>query len=173
MKKLVGAFLQIATLKMGPEDLPASRFLLGLVTAAYLLTGAASVSFYADSATAAVQQLAVDLGLTYGFFTLLLMLYRKGPRVLQTLTAILGTGALLSLIALPLTAWLQTLDSNASEAAAAPAIGIYLVVLWSIAVTGHILHRALDIPYVGGLIIGVVFFVFNLATFATLFPAEA
>jgi len=158
---------------MGPEDLPASRFLLGLVTIAYLLTGAASVSFYTDSAAAAAQQLAVDLGLTYGFFTLLLLLYRKGPRALQTLTAILGTGALLSLIALPLTAWLQTVDINASEGAAAPAIGIYLVVLWSIAVTGHILHRALDIPYVGGLIIGVVYFVFNLATFATLFPAEA
>jgi hypothetical protein len=173
MNKLVRAFVQIATLKLGPEDLPASGFLLGMVTAAYLLTGVASVSFYTDSAGEAARQLAVDLALTFGFFTLLLVLYRKGHRLLQTLTALLGTGALLSLIALPLTAWLQTLDMSATETAAIPAVGIYLIVLWSIAVTGHILRRALDIPYVGGLLIGVAYFVLNLATFARLFPAES
>ena len=173
MKKLVRAFVQIATLKLGPEDLPASGFLLGLVTAAYLLTGAASVAFYTSSAGEAALQLAVDLCLTFGFFTLLLVLYRKAHRLLQTLTALLGTGVLLSLLALPLTAWLQALDMSAAEGAPIPAVGIYLIVLWSIAVTGHILHRALEIPYVGGLVIGVVYFVFNLATFAKLFPAEA
>ena len=173
MKKLVSAFIDIATLRLGPEDLPASRFLLGLVTVAYLLTGATSVAFYTDSARAAVEQLTVDLGLTYGFFTLLLVMYRKKPRLLQTLTAVLGTGTLLSLVALPLTAWLQTVDPGAGDGATIAAVGIYLVVLWSIAVTGHILHRALEIPYVGGLVIGVAYFVLNLATFATLFPAEA
>jgi hypothetical protein len=65
------------------------------------------------------------------------------------------------------------MDPGAGESATIAAVGIYLVVLWSIAVTGHILHRALEIPYVGGLVIGVAYFVLNLATFATLFPAEA
>lgn len=173
MSKLVGIFFDIATLKIGPEDLPASRFLLGLATIAYLATGALSVALYADGFGEALQQLSVDLGLTVAFFALVLVLYGKRRRLLQTMTALLGAGALLSALALPLAAWLHWLESTGRPGATLPAAGIYLVVLWSIVVTGHIVHRALEIPFVGGLVIGLVYFVVNLATFATLFPAEA
>ena len=172
MIELFRAFLRIAVLRLGPEDLPDSRFLLGLATLGYLATGAVSVSLYADDAAEALQQLAVDLGLTVAFFCGILVLYGKRPRLLQTMTALLGTGALLSLAALPFTVWLRLLELTGRSGVAIPAVGIYFVVLWSISVTGHIVHRALDIPFVGGVIIGVVYFVLNLAVFASLFPAE-
>ncbi len=173
MTELLRAFLKIATLKIGPEDLPPSRFLLGLATALYLVSGAASVAFYADAAGDALLQLAVDLGLTVTFFGAIVVFYGKRQRLLQTMTALLGTGALLSLAALPFTAWLRLLEVTDRPGVAVPALGIYFVVLWSISVTGHIVHRALGIPFVGGLIIGVTYFVLNLATFAALFPPEA
>ncbi len=172
MIELFRAFLRIATLKMGPEDLPASRFLLGLVTAGYLLSGAASVALYTADAGEALLQLSVDLGLTIAFFGAVVVLYGKRPRLLQTMTALLGTGALLSLAALPFTAWMRMLEMTGRPGVGVPALGIYFVVLWSISVTGHIVHRALGIPFVGGLIIGVTYFVLNLATFASLFPSE-
>jgi hypothetical protein len=173
MSELFRAFLKIATLRMGPEDLPASRFLLGLVTAVYLVSGAASVALYTTDAGEAILQLAVDLGLTVSFFGGVVVLYGKRPRLVQTMTALLGTGALLSLAALPFTAWMRLLEITGQPGAGVPALGIYFVVLWSISVTGHIVHRALGIPFLGGLIIGVAYFVLNLAAFASLFPAEA
>jgi len=172
MIELFRAFLKIAILKMGPEDLPASRFLLGLVTAIYLVSGAASVALYTNDAGEAVLQLAVDLGLTVAFFGAIVVLYGKRPRLLQTMTALLGTGALLSIAALPFTAWMRLLEITGHAGVGVPALGIYFVVLWSISVTGHIVHRALGIPFLGGLIIGVTYFVLNLATFASLFPSE-
>lgn len=173
MGQIIQAFVSIATLRMGPEDLPASRFLLGLTLAAYLLTGGLSVSMYADSMADGVVQLVVDLAVLFGFFSLLLTLYRRQGRLLQTVIAVLGTGAFLSMLALPLSAWLRWEEAAGGAAAGYPAIGIYLIVLWSISVTGHIVHRALEIPYAGGLVLGVTYFVANLATFAYLFPAEA
>jgi len=173
MIELFRAFTRIATLKMGPEDLPASPFLLGLVTILYLVPGAASLALYATDAGEALLQLVVDLGLTVVFFGAVLVIYGRRTRLLQTMTALLGTGALLSLAALPFTAWMRLLEMTGRSGVAAPAIGIYFVVLWSITVTGHIVHRALGIPFIGGLIIGVVYFLLNLATFASLFPAEA
>jgi hypothetical protein len=172
MLQLVRAFYDIAILRLGPEDLPASRFLLGFAATAYLTTGVISVSFYARNASDAFLQLAADLGLLVAFITLLLVLYGKAARLGQTLTALLGTGALLALVALPLSVWLRWDDAN-GIGSGLPVAGLYLVVLWSIAVTGHILHRALEIPYVGGLVLGAAYFILNVATFAYLFPAEA
>lgn len=172
MLQLVRAFYDIAILRLGPEDLPASRFLLGFAAAAYLATGVISVSFYARNPSDAFFQLAADLGLLVAFVTLLLVLYGKAARLGQTMTALLGTGALLALLALPLSVWLRWDDAN-GIGSGLPVAGLYLVVLWSIAVTGHILHRALEIPYVGGLVLGAAYFILNVATFAYLFPAEA
>jgi hypothetical protein len=77
------------------------------------------------------------------------------------------------MLALPLSAWLRWEEAAGGAAAGYPAVGIYLIVLWSISVTGHIARRALEIPYAGGLVLGVVYFVANLAAFAYLFPTEA
>jgi hypothetical protein len=172
MLQLVRAFFDIAMLRLGPEDLPASRFLLGFAAVAYLVTGEISVSFYARDIGDAFLQLAADIGLLVVFVTGLLVLYGKAARLGQTMTALLGTGALLALIALPLSIWLRWDDAN-GIGSSLPVVGLYLVVLWSIAVTGHILHRALEIPFVGGLVLGAAYFILNVATFAYLFPAEA
>ncbi len=172
MTQIIHAFIAIATLRMGPEDLPASRFLLGLTLIVYLLIGGLSVSLYADSVTDGVRQLVVDIVVLFLFFFVLLSLYRRQARLLQTVIAALGTGAFLSMLALPLSAWLRWEEAAGGAAAGLPAVGIYLIVLWSISVTGHIIHRALEIPYVGGLVLGVFYFVANLATFAYLFPAD-
>ena len=107
MTQIIQAFIAIATLRMGPEDLPASRFLLGLTLIAYLLIGGISVSLYADSVADGVRQLAVDIVVLLLFFSALLTLYRRQVRLLQTIIAALGTGAFLSMLALPLSAWLR------------------------------------------------------------------
>ena len=81
----------------------------------------------------------------------------------------LGTGALLYVIRLPLDVWLGALPEGAP--ATVPAIFMLLLAIWSIIITGHILNRALEIPFIGGIVLGVAFFVMNVAAYATFFPA--
>jgi len=172
MKEIVQAFLDIALLRRGPEDLPASGFLLCLTGVAYLLTGALTVASYSRSTGDLVGQLTLDLGLMLAFFVVLLVINRKVARIEQTLTAVLGTGVVLAVVSLPLTIWLDAQGAQ-SEAAIFPAVGIYLLVLWSIGINGHILRRALEIPYVGGVVLAAGYFILNVAIFARVFPAAA
>lgn len=170
MAELIRAFFDITLRRRGPEDLPASGFLLGLVLGCYALVSGLGVAVYARSVADFSAQLALDLALFFGFFVLLLALYRRTGRLLQTLTALLGTGAMLSAIALPLLLWLRTEDPE-TPGAGVPALGMYLLVLWSLMVTGHILHRALEIPFVGGMVLALGYFTLNIAAFGYLFPA--
>jgi hypothetical protein len=172
MKEIVQAFLDIAMLRRGPEDLPASGFLLALTGVAYLASGALTVATYARSAGDFVAQLALDLVLMLVFFAALLAINRKAARIEQTLTAVLGTGAIVAILSLPLTLWLGT-QGAASPTAIFPAVGIYVLVLWSIGINGHILRRALEIPYTGGVVLAAGYFILNVAIFARVFPAIA
>lgn len=171
MKDIIRAMLEIATLRRGPEDLPASSFFLGLMTILYLATGVISIALYSANSSELLAQLALDFGLLLAFFGLLLSLFRRAARLRQTLAAVMGASALLACFALPLSLMLR--NSGPGESAALiPALGIYLIVLWSISINGHILQRALEIPYVGGVVLSAGYFILNYVAFAQLFPAE-
>jgi len=171
VKEIVVALLEIATLRRGPEDLPASRFFLGLMFAFYMVTGAVSIALYSENPADLLAQLVVDLGLLLGFFGLLLSLFRRASRLTQTLAAVMGASALLACFALPLSLLLRS-SAPGDPGALIPALGIYLIVLWSISINGNILQRALEIPYVGGVLLAAAYFVVNYMAFAQLFPAE-
>ena len=171
MKQIVHALLDIATLRRGPQDLPGSAFFAGLMALLYVLTGVISIAVYSSSVSQLMAQLALDLALLVGFFSLLLSLCRRGARLRQTLAAIMGAGALLACFALPLSLLLQS-SAPGDPSALIPALGIYLIVLWSISINGHILQRALEIPYVGGVLLAASYFILNYIAFAYLFPAE-
>ena len=127
---------------------------------------------YARSAGDFVAQLALDLVLMLAFFATLLAANRKTSRIEQTLTAVLGTGTLLAILSLPLTWWLDT-QGAASPTAIFPAVGIYVLVLWSIGINGHILRRALEIPYAGGVVLAAGYFILNVAIFARVSAARS
>jgi hypothetical protein len=171
VKQIIVALLEIATLRRGPEDLPASQFFLGLMVLLYVATGVISISLYSDDPGDLVAQLLLDLGLLLAFFGLLLSLFRRLRRLTQTLAAVMGASALLACFALPLSLLLRG-SAPGDSGALIPALGIYLIVLWSISINGHILQRALEIPYVGGVLLAAGYFVLNYMAFARFFPAE-
>ncbi|MGH8495943.1 MAG: hypothetical protein ACREVN_07380 [Gammaproteobacteria bacterium] len=172
MIPLVQAMIEIALHRRGPQDLPASLFLLGLVLAAYATVGFTSALIYQPGAGIAAMQVALDLLLFGAFFWIVLTMYRKPARWLQTFTALLGTGAILSLIAMPLHLWRQATGAEQS-AALLPALGLFALLLWSLAVIGHILHHALEIPYLGGIVVAMGYFALNIVLFALMFPVPA
>lgn len=169
MIPLVQAMIEIAMHRRGPQDLPASTFLFRLVLVAYLVIGIASASIYQQAIAKIALQVALDLLLFGTFFWIVLAIYRQPRRWLQTFTALLGTGTFLSVLALPLHLWRQATGAEQS-AGLLPALGLFALLLWSLAVIGHILHHALEIPYLGGILVAMCYFAINIALFALVFP---
>lgn len=153
MAALIRFFLELCLLRRAPQDLPGSSTLLGLVLAinlgASLLVGLA-----ADlSAPVALGQGLADALLTLGLLHLALSLTRHPARFLQLATALLGAGALLSLVAVAPLLLLSGAESRGETSLA----GLPLLVLlfWSLLVTGHILRHGLDLRLGQGVLIAV------------------
>ena len=170
MITLVQAMVEIALQRRGPEDLPASTFLFQLVLLVYILIGTLSAAIYWRSAAQVVLQVGLELVLLFGFFSAVLGFYRKAERRLQTFIALLGTGSLLSALAIPLQLWRQATGADQSTALL-PVLGLLALLMWSLAVTGHILHHAIEVPYLGGVLLAMGYFALSVALSAMLFPA--
>lgn len=172
MLPILDAFLQIALRRRGPEDLPDSRFLLLLAGLAYVLAQAALAAPVYGSPPALARSLILDLLLLCGCLWGLLRLAGHVSRYRQSLTAVFGTGALLSVCMLPFNYWLD-LTIEPGKPALAPTIGLLAVVSWSLVVNGHIFSRALSRPFAAGLAISIAYFFLNYLVFAQFGPSPA
>lgn len=170
MLVIVETFLRIALRRLGPEDLPDSGFLLGLAVLAYLGCNFLAALPVIGAGPVLLRALAADFALLVGCVWLLLRLSGHGGRFRRTLTALLGTGALLQACALPFNWWL---GAAAGQPALAPTVGIIAVLLWSLVVNGHILARALSVPYAVGLSVSIAYFIINYLVSAQAGPAGA
>lgn len=172
MLPILDAFLQIALRRRGPEDLPDSRFLLLVAGLAYVATQAILAASAYGSAGGLVRSLVLDLVLLCGCLWGLLRLSGHAPRYRQTLTAVFGTGALLSVCMVPFNYWLDV-AGEPGKPALAPTLGLLAVVSWSLVVNGHIFSRALSRPFAAGLVISVAYFFLNYLVFAQFGPPPA
>lgn len=172
MLPILDAFLQIALRRRGPEDLPDSAFLLGLTGACYLLAQLLLAAPVYGATQALVHSVALDLALLCGCVWGLMRLTGHGSRFGRTLTALLGTGTLLSLLMLPFNLWLDGL-SGSERPAVLPTVGILAIVSWSLVVNGHILARALSAPFTLGLVLSVAYFFLNYLVFSQFGPPPA
>jgi len=152
----VQALINIALRRLGPEDLPDSGFLLGLTVVAYALLQL-PVGIMADATlTEIFTQIPVSVVLAFAFVWVLLRLAGVPRRYRQTLTALLGTGTLLTIVAMPFMIWrLSVLQLQPT--APFPELILLIIMLWSIAVDGHIIARALSRPFVVGLLVSIAY----------------
>lgn len=174
MHALIRLFADIALHRKGPQDVPSAGAVLALALLAYLLLGAASLWPAAGGPGRVLSQLMVDLGMVVGVFGGLLALTGRAGRTRQTLTALFGTGALITALALPFV-WLAAaaLDEESGSAGAAllSAMVLFTLLIASLLVTGHILRRALDWSYPAGVLGAVLYFAASVTVFRSLFPA--
>jgi hypothetical protein len=143
--------------RLGPEDLPDSRFLLGFSMAVYLLLQVFLAVILFGPSVILVKTLALDIALLVFCLWALLRLSGYQIRFRQTLTALLGTSALLSFLSAPFSLWRQY-TINLELDAALPSTIVFGIMLWSLVVDGHILSRALSKPFGVGLIVSVIYF---------------
>ncbi len=170
MMQLVRLFAAICLLRAAPQDLPASRALLGFTLGLYLLF-AWLLAIPAYGEARALQVALLDTALLVVFIQSLLFLLSRSARILQTLTAMAGSGCLLGLLALPLVVWGQ--PSQAEEQVSGLLLYAWLLLLvWNLLVAGHILRHALSTSLGIGTGVSLLYALFSMQLVAALFPYQ-
>ena len=162
---LLRLFIDICLLRATPQQLPAAPLLRGMALLAYLVSGLLVLT-PGEGVVRAAGMVTVD---TVVMLVLLgAALYWRGHRARfdQAATALLGTGALLGLLLLPV-----LVLGRAGEVVAGAAFPLWLALfLWGLVVSAHILRHALELPMTGGMLAAVVYFTVSLMLIETLFP---
>ena len=164
MFDIIKVLFDICLFKKGPQDLPYSLWLLRLLLVVYVSIRVLMLSIRFDWLEVLLQVI-VDIFLVAGFFWIMLYLARKLGRFYQALSAVLGTDALISFIALP---GMATMETGHGE------LWVILVVLvligWHWAVTGHIIRNALDKSLSFSLGVAFLYLLGSYQVMALLFP---
>ena len=168
LRALFDPFIRICLLRQGPQDLPTSGILLAITLTAHTVMSILLSSVSLNAARALISGVA-DTILVVVLTGALLITQRRNARVLQTVTALAGTGAIITLLALPVSVWLHGADQAAGEGGFALLLLLFLTG-WSLAVAGHIFRHALSVPYFLGLVLAAVFYWISISVLRALFP---
>jgi hypothetical protein len=154
MMPLLRAYLQICLLRLGPQDLPASAFLLQLAAVAMLASGTLMLALDLGALIPALLGVLLDMVASAALLYLGLQVIGQLPRFVQSLSAIYGTAALLQLVAIPI---LLLIGDNPGESVLAQlAVLLYLgLLMLSLAILGHILSNTFDMPMWGGVMLAI------------------
>lgn len=163
MYELVLLFFQISIFQKGPQDVPATRFVLKLLLPIYVAINYLILLLNGVASTAPLQILA-DFTLMVLFYWPLLYFAGKTARFPQTLAAIIGCDIIVNFFALPAIA---TLNSHANSLAYFAMFGL---LLWHWLISGHILRHALDRPLFFGLGLALLYIMLSSQVMAALFP---
>ncbi len=158
---LVRPFLAIALLRGSPENLPASGLLLGMSAFAYLMVSFAAYLMRFSIPLAFAVSLA-ELAVATVLVGTTLMIARRSARLMQTLTALIGTSAVMTFISFPAYSWLN----NAHEAGVSGPdhrLVAFLLLGWSMAVVTHVMRHALSCPPWVGLGIALGYTILSLS----------
>jgi len=157
MQALVKAFWQIVLFRRGPDYLPDSQSLLLAAAVLYVVIDVLVIlALYPRHALPPL--LLVDVGFLVVWCATLLTLFGLKTRIRQTLTALFGCGALLQLLAFPFSAW-PSFGIPVDIPLVFRALVALVILLWSVAVYGHILSRALSRPLGTGIAFAIVYFI--------------
>ena len=156
---LLKTFINLCLLRAQPQDLPAAPALTAATLVAYTLVGlglSLPVLGFGRAALWAVLDTLVIAVLTHSALRM-----RHFPeRLQQTLTALLGSGALIGLVAWPI---IGTENSVIQLA----------LLLWNLSIVAHILRHALSVPLGLGIIVSFGYFLVELTVAMVLAPAQS
>lgn len=164
---LVKQFVELCLFQVKPQDLPASKNLTLMAALAAVIANTLThqtLMPLGDAIQTASLQIAVFAA------TLLLALRVKGlpERAPQSLTAILGSGALLQLIAWPVSGWL--VRARGSDGAELPFLLLAALSIWMFAIVVYVLRHALEVRTPAGILIALLCQVITLVVVLPFLP---
>ena len=146
---LIHAFWGMCTFRLAPQDVPASTVLLGVASVANVLLSTLINQMkipLGSSVLVALLEILVLFGLT----SALLFVMSRAARIIQTLTALMGTGTLIGALVLIVLIIFPTLPQPVRMA----------IFLWNLFVMAHILRHALDTRFIIGFFIAIGYAIF-------------
>jgi hypothetical protein len=168
---LIQVFVEITLHRRGPEHLPSSRFFFML-----MLAVSVGVDFLVllvdDAAARGVLVTLLTTALDLAFVWAVLRTFARERRFKQTMSAMLGVNAILTLLIVPLALWSQGLEVPEGEIAT-PWLLLLLLAIWSIDVAGFVLARALDRPYALGVAIMLGYVLLSVSLQQSLLPVAS
>ena len=175
IRVLFFAFFDICRFRKRPQDIPKSNNLLVSCIFSYAVISTALVGM-AESIDRAMLSGITEIVVLSVFSLLLLQISGKAMRWIQTLTALSGTGVVLSIIALPVYFFLST--SGTDDSTNEPLYQMFLLMLaalafWNIAVMAHILKHALEVSTVISILLAISYIWIILTLSTALFPSES
>lgn len=162
---LIETLFDIIRLRKGPDAIPHSTFLFVVIIALWLFSGLVMTFL-----TTELDEKDFVIGTITGVAGLLcyaaiVMLSGKRARLMQTVMAFLGCGALLSLMFVAGNVFLTPfLSENITN------FVVTLILLWTVPVEGHIISRTLDRHWYIGVAIAMAVFVFQLILYSVMDP---
>ncbi|HUO20337.1 MAG TPA: hypothetical protein VMU44_11235 [Steroidobacteraceae bacterium] len=171
MRQIIRLFVQIALLKRGPQDLPASPTLLALTVCAYAAL-TALVSGLLPQGGAAPLPLAVEIAFTLVWYAAVLRLLGRSERFLQTTTGIFGVQTLL-MQPLLVSVWLMRRYGQDATWQLPVAVAGLAVVIWLVAANSHVVKAALEWSSAASVALVILEIVSGQLLLFTLFPPTA
>lgn len=170
MQYVLTAFLNIVLLRTGPDTLPESRLLLSFACIFYLVVNVISI-LLTEAVDSAFLLLMTDLLLMVAWAFTILIIFEARQRLTQTLTALLGAGAVLQVFILPLSLG-PPVDQQTEGLVLLRALGFLLILLWAVAVYGQIIARAINKGMGAGVLLSTLYFLLSFQLAAQLLPAR-
>jgi hypothetical protein len=141
--KIIEYFIALCLFKASPADMPASSWLLKLSLLGYLIVGVFVGLTNADLTTSLFTSLADTLVLAL-FTWSVLSVKQLTIRFVQTYTALLGAGACIGLVAIPvLSLFYRTMVEE--QPTSISMILMMALMFWSLMVMAHIFRMSLEI----------------------------
>ena len=167
-KVLFLAFFDICRLIKKPQDIPESK---NLLTLCLLFYGLLSIFLAGLSQTVdrAIVAGLLDVTLIMLFPFALLQVRGKLPRWPQTVTALTGTGIIISIIALPIYLLIGVGEANELGSSSEQVIGLLLLATlacWNIIIMAHVLRHSLEVNMMLAIILSIsyIWIIFSLTS---------
>ena len=143
MKELVRLFVEIALMRKGPQDLPASVALLATSAAGYFIVNCLVSAALPPIPGPWLWHLVVDVVFTFVWYALLLRILRRPERFLQTTTAVFGYQAVLAPLWIAAVWLVRQFADDDTWRLPISMIGLGIVV-WKVAANAQVLKAALE-----------------------------
>jgi hypothetical protein len=170
MLQLIKILWAICRLKAGPQELPSGRnILISAILAGIFIDSFATSIFMPEKSGLEVIILVAIYNvalLMAAYFLLRLVGYAE--RGVQTITAMAGSGLLISLVLLPSLLMINFADETVNS----QAIFILFDNVWRIVVNAHIFRHALSVNLLLAMIISVSYLVFGVLVADILLPTQ-
>jgi hypothetical protein len=162
-------FIALCLLRAGPADAPPSSRLLAQTLGAYLGVGWLVALLHLELAQGLLSSL-VDVALLIGMTGALLAARGYPGRLQQTLIALGGAGIILGTLALLLLLWLEAAQQAGLPPPGLVPLLLFGLMLWSLAITAHIMRQALSVSFTVGILVAVIYAFVSIKVMNFLFP---